>query len=127
MTGDEALRSAVLRRLVELDEAAGSADARTLLPLARTEITRLADGWRLLLAVHEPDGDGRCPACPAVSWSGRRRWPCPVWRLAQEHLVGDGGGARRLRRRRTRRVEPGVLRSPSGEVLAHLHPARRGG
>ncbi|PPK69903.1 hypothetical protein V5P93_006458 [Actinokineospora auranticolor] len=89
--GEDPLRSAVLRRLASLDEAAGSADPSTLLPLARTEISRLADGWRLLLTVHQPDEDGRCQACP-VGFGGRRRrrWPCQVWRMAHEHLIGEG-------------------------------------
>ncbi len=86
------LRAAVLRRLASLDEAAGSADASTLLPLARAEISRLADGWRLLLTVHQPDEDGRCAACPSGGFraSRRRRWPCQVWRMAHEHLIGEG-------------------------------------
>ncbi|GAA3016548.1 hypothetical protein [Actinokineospora globicatena] len=87
----EPLRAAVLRRLALLDEAAGSADASTLLPLARAEISRLADGWRLLLTVHQPDEDSRCQACPAGLRGLRgKRWPCQVWRMAHEHLIGEG-------------------------------------
>ncbi|MDQ3405390.1 MAG: hypothetical protein M3443_11910 [Actinomycetota bacterium] len=88
LAGDDVLRDAVLRRLALLDEAAGAADADTLLPLARSEITRLADGWRLLLTVHQPNDDGRCQACPPGF--RRRRWPCQVWRMAHEHLIGEG-------------------------------------
>ncbi|HVK24996.1 MAG TPA: hypothetical protein VM677_26860 [Actinokineospora sp.] len=82
------LREAVMRRLALLDEAADHADAETLLPLARSEISRLADGWRLLLTVHQQGPDGRCQACPAGLRG--RRWPCQVWKMAHEHLIGDG-------------------------------------
>ncbi|GLZ42392.1 hypothetical protein [Actinokineospora sp. NBRC 105648] len=91
MLAEEPLRAAVLRRLDLLDEAAGTADATTLLPLARSEISRLADGWRLLLTVHQPDEDSRCQACPAgLRGLRRKRWPCQVWRMAHEHLIGEG-------------------------------------
>ena len=49
---DESLREAVLHRLSALDEAAEQGDAGALLPLARTEIHRLTDCWRLLLTGH---------------------------------------------------------------------------
>jgi hypothetical protein len=86
------LREAVLRRLALLDDAAGNADADALLPLARSEINRLADGWRLLLTVHQQDPEhGRCQACPPGFLGLRgRRWPCQVWRMAHEHLIGEG-------------------------------------
>lgn len=85
---DDPMRAAVLQRLALLDQAAGHADARTLIPLARTELSRLADGWRLLLAVHQPNEDSRCRACP--NGLRGRRWPCQVWRMAHRHLIGDG-------------------------------------
>jgi hypothetical protein len=85
-TTDDTVRRAVLHRLDMLDRAAGHADASTLLPLARRELNRLADGWRLLLTTHCVEPDGRCAACRL----GRRRWPCSVWRSAHEQLIGDG-------------------------------------
>jgi hypothetical protein len=93
---DETLRAAVLRRLDLLDQVAGEGDPDTLLPLARSEISRLADGWRLLLTVHQPGPDRRCNACPR-GWRGRR-WPCQVWRMAHEHLIGEGLPHRERRR-----------------------------
>lgn len=85
---DDGLRHAVLRRLDALERAADQAEPATLLPLARTELQRLADGWRHLLESHGADQDGRCAACR----QGRRarRWPCPVWRSAHEQLIGEG-------------------------------------
>lgn len=88
-----------------LDRMAGNADANTLLPLARAELNRLTDGWRLLLTVHHPDEDSRCRACP--SGIRGRRWPCQVWRTAHQQLIGEG----LPHRERTR-----PLRSPFGRV-----------
>ncbi|GAB3458770.1 hypothetical protein [Actinophytocola sediminis] len=86
--GTDVVRQAVLHQLDMLDRAAGHADPSTLLPLARAELNRLADGWRVLLRSHRGDETGRCVACrPGLR---ARRWPCPVWRSAHEQLIGDG-------------------------------------
>jgi len=82
---DDTVRRAVLSRLDMLDRAADHADPSTLLPLARTELHRLADCWRLLLRTHQVDPDGRCEGCRRP-----RRWPCQVWRSAHEQLIGEG-------------------------------------
>ncbi|HWC81094.1 MAG TPA: hypothetical protein VG756_14165 [Pseudonocardiaceae bacterium] len=113
---DQSLREAVLRRLTVLDRIAESGEPdEKLIPLARAELTRLTDGWRLLLAVHRPERGGSCAACPR-SWrhwpsvrgltrSGwRRRWPCRVWLMAYEHLVDD---AIPHQRRNWHRLHPG--------------------
>ncbi len=81
-------RRAVLARLAALDEVAGKADPSTLLPLARTELRRLADGWRRLLTAHRMDEGGRCTTCRTGVRA--RRWPCQVWRAAHEQLIGEG-------------------------------------
>ena len=85
---DEALRNSVMRRLDMFDSLDGDRPEHVL-PQARTELYRLVQGWRLLLSVHQcdPAESGRhrhCAACP-----GRRRWPCPVWLMAQRHLLGE--------------------------------------
>lgn len=85
---EEALRNAVMQRLALLEKAAQQGADAALVPLARSEIHRLADGWRLLLTVHQPDEDGRCRACPG--WLRRRRWPCQIWTMAHRHLIGEG-------------------------------------
>lgn len=87
-TVDDGMRRAVLRRLAALDQAAEQTSTGTLAPLARAELQRLADGWRLLLEVHTADEDGRCRACPGRL--RKRRWPCKVWLLAHQHLIGEG-------------------------------------
>ena len=86
-------RQAVLNRLAAVDQVADQADPAKLLPLARTELHRLADSWRRLLAAHTASPDGRCEACRA----GNRalRWPCHVWRAAHEQLIGESVPHRR--------------------------------
>lgn len=81
------LRQAVWERLDMLDELASRADAGSLLSVARTELPRLTDGWRALLAAHEPDSRGRCPECSG-RWRSRAA-PCTVWRAAHDHLVSS--------------------------------------
>jgi hypothetical protein len=108
---DDGMRRAVMRRLAMLDQATEHSDAGSLVPLARAELQRLADGWRLLLEVHTADEDGRCRACPGRL--RKRRWPCKVWLLAHQHLIGEGnqtsgrsGGVRNPFRRRGRHSKP---------------------
>jgi hypothetical protein len=79
------LRQAVWDRLDMLDELVSRADADSLLSVARTELPRLADGWRALLASHEPDSRGRCPECSS-RWRPRAA-PCTVWRAAHDNLI----------------------------------------
>lgn len=87
-SGMDDTRRAVLARLATLDEVAGKGEPSTLLPLARTELRRLADGWRRLLSAHHADPDGRCASCRTRIRA--RRWPCQVWRAAHEQLIGEG-------------------------------------
>ncbi|QFZ23127.1 hypothetical protein [Saccharothrix syringae] len=101
---DEALRAAVLRRLALLDEVAERGEAEALVPLARAELHRLADGWRLLLTVHQPDPDGRCRACPGVL--RHKKWPCQVWTMAHQHLIGEAPPHRERRRARRSHRRP---------------------
>jgi hypothetical protein len=87
----QVLRNAVWERLDMLAGSAGD-DAPPPAEGADRGILRLLDGWRGLLAAHEPDQDGDCPECSS-RWR-RQRSPCAVWRSAYEHLV-DGGLAAR--------------------------------
>jgi hypothetical protein len=86
-------RRAVLNRLAAVDQAAAQADPSTVLPMARSELRRLADSWRRLLTAHQADPEGRCEACRTGIRA--RRWPCQVWRAAHEQLIGDGVPHRR--------------------------------
>jgi len=84
---EQRLRRTVLRRLESLGRQAATAEPGVLVILARTEIRRLTDGWRMLLADHQPDDDGRCRLC--AGWVRHRRWPCHVWLAAHQHLIGE--------------------------------------
>ncbi len=98
------LRQAVWERLDLLDELAVQADTRSLVSVARTEVPRLTDGWRALLATHEPDSRGRCSEC-SHRWQSNPT-PCSVWRAAHDNLVA---------------VETGP--PPPGHAFVHRVPA----
>jgi hypothetical protein len=91
----QVLRNAVWERLDMLSELANQADAPSLLSVARSELPRLTDGWRALLAAHEPDEKGNCPECSS-RWR-QQKSPCSVWRAAYEHLVAGGLATRPAR------------------------------
>ena len=102
------LRAAVLRSLDRLDAVAAGASSPTQ---ARAELSRLTDGWRLLLQVHQPDENSRCVACPHRMRG--KRWPCQVWRLAHRHLIGDG-------QCRGERHRPGLRRTMAQDLPGEL-------
>jgi hypothetical protein len=109
------LRNAVLQQLARVDQVAEQGDARSLLPLARTEIHRLADGWRLLLTVHQPKEDGRCAAC--TGRFRKRRWPCQVWVMAHQHLISESVQHHK---------RSGPIRNPFARLLQRRAGAGRG-
>lgn len=105
------LRQAVWERLDMLDELASHADAESLVSVARTEVPRLTDGWRALLAAHEPDSRGRCPEC-SRRWQPRRS-PCSVWRTAHDNLVAVELVSPQARRTFSHPVPPASRRAPA--------------
>jgi hypothetical protein len=98
----QVLRNAVWERLDRLTDVANDADAPALISVARSELPRLAEGWRAILRVHEPDERGDCPTC-STRWH-KCKAPCSVWQVAHDHLVAGGLAhfqhSRRYRRRR---------------------------
>ncbi|RJQ73229.1 hypothetical protein D5S17_24970 [Pseudonocardiaceae bacterium YIM PH 21723] len=82
------LRNAVWERLDLLSELADRADNISLASVARSELPRLTESWRELLAAHEADERGNCPEC-STRWR-QQKAPCSVWRSAYEHLVAGG-------------------------------------
>jgi hypothetical protein len=89
------LQQAVWERLEMLEKLASSADNKSLLSVARTELPRLTSGWRALLDAHTPDSRGRCPECSS-RWRPRAAL-CSVWRAAHNLFpaepISTGGGS----------------------------------
>lgn len=104
-----------------LAELADRADDSSLISVARSEVPKLTDAWRSLLAAHEPDARGNCPEC-STRWR-QQKSPCAVWRAAHEHLVG-GALAPRPRRASGTRAQagsPSVGRSRHGRAEGPAH------
>ncbi len=122
MTKDSgaAVRDAVFERLNYLDQLVTEADLPSRAALAETEIVRMTDAWRALLAEHEPDSRGRCRNCSR--WRRPRAFPCAAWTIAHHHLVSVPGEVDRLDGR------PGEHDSwpPLGSTISRHRPALRG-
>ncbi|MEB3368219.1 hypothetical protein [Saccharopolyspora mangrovi] len=116
---DTALRKAVLDRLDTLDRAMGEGAPEVLLPIARSELYRLTEALRTLLADHEPGRDGRCPSCRGTLRG--RPWPCKVWQAAHHQLITERSASeeRRGKLRRQARSHP---RRPEPEVAVIAEP-----
>lgn len=71
-----------------LSDLGERADDASLASVARTEVPRLAEGWRQMLRAHEPDERGDCPACSTRRH--RSKAPCTVWQVAHDHLIAGG-------------------------------------
>ncbi|MFJ8910519.1 hypothetical protein [Amycolatopsis sp. NPDC102389] len=122
----QVLRNAVWERLDMLSDLANRADAQSLVSVARSELPRLAEGWRAMLQAHEPDERGDCPTC-STRWH-KCKAPCSVWQVAHEHLVAGGlapqqTAATQVHRRRV----PGQTRVSAAETTgrhALVNPRR---
>lgn len=84
-----AVREAVFERLDLLDQLVSQADVPSRAALAETEIARMTEAWRALLAEHQPDSHGRCKLCSR--WRHPRAFPCAAWTIAHHHLVSVPG------------------------------------
>jgi hypothetical protein len=84
-----AVREAVCERLDYLDQLVSQADVPSRAALAETEIARMTEAWRVLLAEHQPDSHGRCRQCSR--WRRPRAFPCAAWTIAHHHLVSVPG------------------------------------
>jgi hypothetical protein len=84
-----AVREAVCERLDYLDQLVTQADVPSRAALAETEIARMTEAWRALLAAHQPDSHGRCRQCSR--WRHPRAFPCAAWTIAHHHLVSVPG------------------------------------
>lgn len=81
------LEQAVIDRLDLLDRLVADADVTSLATAASSEITKLTSAWRAVLNQHQPDARSRCTQC--IGWRRGRRFPCPMWIAAHEHLIAN--------------------------------------
>jgi hypothetical protein len=88
-----ALREATRNWLNRLEMLVEHSDGPSRAALAETELIRMIAAWRVVLAQHEPDGDGRCQRC-STHWRRRRAQPCCVWVVVHRYLVVDDVRAR---------------------------------
>lgn len=113
-----------------LSDLGKRADDASLASVARTEVPRLAEGWRQMLQAHEPDERGDCPTCSTRRH--RSKAPCSVWQVAHEHLIAGGLANQQPRRgfgtKLPRTAQPqvrgqiGAEQRPAGQALAAAAP-----
>lgn len=118
----DAVREAVFERLDYLDQLVTEADVPSRAALAETEIARMTDAWRALLAEHEPDSHGRCRQCSR--WRHPRSFPCATWTIAHHHLVSVPGEVDRVDGHRRRRTSWPPLASTSPRHRSALREIR---
>lgn len=70
------LNESVRRRLDDLANIAANGDDHAVTEVARSEMPHLVEAVRRLMAEHEPNERGECPACSRVL----RRWRRPLRR-----------------------------------------------
>ncbi|WP_158882750.1 hypothetical protein [Amycolatopsis anabasis] len=88
------LQASVHRRLDDLTRSVDTADETIAANLGFTEIPILVEALRAVLAEHEPDARGRCPACRSrlsrMLFRKRSRTPCRAYLAVQLRLgIGD--------------------------------------
>ncbi|GAA2813901.1 hypothetical protein [Saccharopolyspora taberi] len=92
------LNESVRRRLDLLAEIADRGDDHAVSEVARTEMPSLVAAVRALMAEHEPDETGQCPACSRILRRWQRLWrqpksPCRVYLAARWALLDEQVGA----------------------------------
>lgn len=117
-----AVREAVCERLDYLDQLVTQADVPSRAALAETEIARMTEAWRALLADHQPDSHGRCKQCSR--WRHPRAFPCAAWTIAHHHLVSVPGEVDRSDGRSAVRSSWPPLASTVPRRRPTLHEAR---
>ncbi|WP_051116378.1 hypothetical protein [Amycolatopsis nigrescens] len=91
------LQTAVHRRLDELTRSITETEPEEAAEVGRRQLALLADALRSVLAEHEPDARGRCPACRGrlsrMLLRRRSRTPCRAYLAVLLRLDdGTGGG-----------------------------------
>jgi hypothetical protein len=80
------LESALAEYLADVSGRARHHDDRTVAALARTELPKLVEAVRAVLAEHSPDQFGRCVHCRRGRW-GRTPRPCRAYLSAHLCLI----------------------------------------
>lgn len=78
---------AVLDYLAYVELVANDADQESVTLVARSEMLRMSDALRALLAAHSPNRHGRCRRCAPWWRPWHRHVPCDIWELADQRLV----------------------------------------
>jgi hypothetical protein len=76
----------MVKRLKRLEGLAHDIDVPVRTATDRAEMRHLIAAIGEILALHEPDGQGRCRGC-CDRWWRHRRFPCRVWLIAHRHLL----------------------------------------
>ncbi|KAA5825459.1 hypothetical protein F1721_33020 [Saccharopolyspora hirsuta] len=88
------LYGSVRQRLDDMARIVSTGDDRAVIALARSEVPHLIEAVRTLMAGHEPNELGECPACSRVLQRWRKPWrrptsPCKVYLSARRSLFDE--------------------------------------
>ncbi|MBB5155942.1 hypothetical protein BJ970_003476 [Saccharopolyspora phatthalungensis] len=94
------LNKSVRRRLDDLANIAANGDDHAVTEVARSEMPHLVEAVRRLMAEHEPNERGECPACSRLLQRWRRplrrpKSPCRVYLAARWALFNESPSAAR--------------------------------
>ncbi|PKW18616.1 hypothetical protein [Saccharopolyspora spinosa] len=88
------LYESVRQRLEDVLRVVSAGDDRAVTAVARSEVPHLIDAVRTLMAGHEPNEIGECPACSRTLWRWKKPWrrptsPCTVYLAARRALFDE--------------------------------------
>ncbi|QIZ37920.1 hypothetical protein FDZ84_29345 [Saccharopolyspora sp. ASAGF58] len=88
------LYESVRQRLDAVARVVSDGDDRAVTAVARSEVPHLIDAVRTLMAGHEPNEIGECPACSRTLWRWQKPWrrptsPCKPYLAARRALFNE--------------------------------------
>ncbi|MEV6232728.1 hypothetical protein AB0L88_33185 [Saccharopolyspora shandongensis] len=98
------LYESVQQRLDVMARVVSAGDDRAVTAVARSEVPHLIEAVRTLMAEHEPNELGECPACSRTLRRWRKPWrrpraPCKVYLSARRALFDEADEPRHALRR----------------------------